>query len=408
MSNRLFEGYPLRWVALAAALAGIAITLALGLDPMRNPDSVAFLALADSLVQGAGLRYREALIPGLHLLAFRAPGYPLFMAPLVASAGPAGIVVVQGALCGLSAALVGDIARRLGGGPRAAWIAFAIRMAWPSAWFHAALLLSEVLYEFLTVLATWLVLEAIERRRATWTLPAAAATAWAVLCRPVGLGLAFALGVWLLLRFRRAAFVFAAATVLLWLPWPLRNARELHAFVPFTTNGGATAWAGTTDGNVRPAYEWMGANARLGEVGFDRHFRELAERNIRAHPGANAVAALRRAFVYLGPIRGRQADLGLPRFAMLAALAGLVLAESRRRLALPLLNWAAQGAIMVPVLLIDRYRFPTDWCVVLGAALGIEALGGRIGAGRAAIAVGLALAACLAGSWLLSLGVRAG
>ena len=44
------------------------------------------------------------------------------------------------------------------------------------------------------------------------------------------------------------------ACALAWAPWPIRNLAVLHAVVPFTTNGGATAWAGTTDGDVTPAY----------------------------------------------------------------------------------------------------------------------------------------------------------
>lgn len=399
-----FDRFPAVRVALAATLAGAVITPLLHLDPMQNPDSIAFMALARSFAAGAGMHYQEPLIPGLELFAFRAPGYPLFLALGLWLGGVGTIVALQGALNGLSAALLGAIVRDLGGGARAAWIAFAIRFAWPTAWFHSGLLLSEVFYEFLTVLATWLVLEGIRRRQAGWTVPAAAATVLAILCRPVGLGLAAGLGIWLLLRFPRAALVYGVAAALVFLPWPLRNARVLHATVPFTTNGGASMWAGTTDGNVRPAYDWMGAHVEVGEVGFDRHFRELAEANIRNDPGGFVRASLKRAFVYLGPIRGRDFDLWVHRFAMLAALAGVALAASRRRLALPAMIWLGQGALMLPILLIERYRFPTEWCVIAAAALGLEALGERVGPRRAGLAAALALAACVGGSWLLSRG----
>jgi hypothetical protein len=400
--------YPLRWVALAAALAGVAVTLALRLDPMQNPDSIAFVALARSFLAGTGLRYREALIPGLDLVAFRAPGYPLFLALGLALGGVGTVVALQGAMNGLSAALVGAIAQRLGGGARAAWIAFAIRLAWPTAWFHSGLLLSEVFYEFLTVLAAWLVLESIEHRRVRWSVVAAAATALAVLCRPVGLGLAMGLGIWLLLKFPRAAVAYGLATFLLWAPWPVRNYLVLHAVVPFTTNGGATAWAGTTDGDVRPAYDWMGANVQLGEVGFDAHFRELTRQNLRRDPKAAVKAVLTRALIYVGPIRGRAPELWVHRFAMLGALAALALGLLRGGLALPAMIWAAQGAIMLPIFLIDRYRFPTEWCVVVAAALGIGALSDRIGARRTALAAAVALALCLAGSLVLAHGMKTG
>ena len=404
--NSAFRAYPLRWVALAAMLTGIALAFLQSLDPMLNPDSAAFVAIAQSVLSGQGVRYQEPLIPGLDLYAFRAPGYPLFLAFGFLLGGVTTVVAIQGALSGLSAALVGDIAGRLVGGTwraRAAWIAFALRMAWPDAWFHSALLLSEVLYEFLCVLATWLVLRSIDRREIGWTIGAAAATVFAILCRPVGLGLALALGIVLLAKFPRAAFAYGAAALLLWAPWPIRNARLLHATVPFTTNGGATWWAGTTDGQVRPAYDWMGRNVGVGEVGFDRHFRQLALENVKRDPVAALSADARRAFIYVGPIRGRQVGLWVHRFTMLFALAALFLGAFRR-LRLPLGIWLAQGAIMVPIYLIDRYRFPSDWCVIVAGALGVSTLADRVGSRGAAILVALALALCLGASWVLSLG----
>jgi len=384
-------------------VVGVVVTLALRTDPMLNPDSIAFEALARSLVSGHGLRYREALIPGLDLFAFRAPGYPVFVALGLALGGIGTVIALQGALNGLTAALVGGIARDLGAG-RAAWLAFALRLIWPSGWGYSGLLLSELLYEFLTVLATWLVLTSIARRKVSWSILAGACTAFAMLCRPVGLGLAAALAIWLLLKHPRALLPFALAVVVVWAPWPIRNARVLHAFVPFTTNGGATTWAGTTDGRVRPAYDWMGAHVELGEVGFDRHFYALARERMRRDPGHMVRGALARSLVYLGPIRGRSPELWVHRFAMIAALAALGLASVRPALALPGLVWAAQGALLVPTLLFDRYRFPTEWCVIVAAALGLAGMSRRFGAGRALLFSAVALALCVAGSLLLARG----
>ncbi len=408
MNIPLFRSYRLRWVAPVAAIAGVVITWLVHLDPLQNPDSNAFMALARSLLAGTGLHYREALIPGLDLYAFRAPGYPLFLALGLALGGVGAVVALQGALTGLSAALLGAGAQRLGGSARVAWIAFALRMAWPAAWGYSGLLLTEVFYEFLNILAIWLVLEGIASRRVAWVVPAAVATTLAILCRPVGLGLAAGLGLWLLLRFRTGALVYAAVALLVFAPWPIRNWNVLHAPVPFTTNGGATAWAGTLPGeDVRPAYDWMGANVAVGEVGFDRHFRELASRNLRADPVRNGRAMLRRAFIYLGPITAREPWLWLHRFAMLGALAALCLSAARRALGLPLVIWAAQGAIMVPIMLFDRYRFPTEWCVVLAAGFGIDALAGRMGARRTAVVAAVALVACVAFSLVRARGLGA-
>jgi len=400
--NDLFARYPLRLVALVAAVLGACVAPLLPIDHLQ-PDSIAFVALARSIQAGAGIQYREALIPGLDLFAFRAPGYPVFLAFVLALGGVTGVLVLQGALNGLSAALVGAVAGELAG-TRAAWIAFALRFAWPVAWLHAGVLESEVLFEMLTVLATLLALIAVRRRSIGLAVCAGVLTAAAILVRPVGLGLAGALALWLLFKDRRAAAAFVLTVVVAWAPWPIRNERVLHAFVPFTTNGGATAWAGTTDGRVLPAYEWMGQHVEQGEIGFDRHFRALTSENIRKDPGRFARLVAGRAFIYLGPIRGRAPYLGFHRFAMLAALVALALGGWRARLVLPGLIWLGQGAVLVPIYLIDRYRFPTDWCVIVAAAIGIVGLAEKWGSRRAGLAAGIALLFCLAAS--LALAVR--
>ena len=395
--------YPLGWVALAAAVVGVVVTLALRIDPMQNPDSLAFEAMARSLLSGHGLRYREALVPGLDLYAFRAPGYAVFVALGLALGGIGAVIALQGALNGLAAALVGGIARDLGA-PPAAWIAFALRLIWPTAWSYSGQLLTETFYEFLTVLATWLVLRSIGRRQVAWSMLAGASTTIAILCRPVGLGLAAALGAWLLLKYRRALAPFVLTALVVWAPWPIRNARVLHAFVPLTSSGGGASWAGTTDGEVRSAYIWMGAHVELGEIGFDRHFYALAHERMARDPGHMVRGALGRALVYLGPIRGRSPWLCIHRFAMLAALAALGFAAVRPALALPGLVWAAHGALLVPTLLFDRYRFPTEWCVVVAAAFGVAAVSRRFGVGRTLLLCALVLVLCAAGPLALGRG----
>ncbi len=394
------ERYPLAWLALGAAAIGGCIAPLLPI-PHVQPDSLAFEAIARSILAGTGIRYQEAHMPGLDLYAFRAPGYPVFLAFVLAIGGMTTLLAIQGALNGLSAALVGAVAGELAGA-RAAWIAFALRFAWPVSWGHASVVESEILYEVLTVLATWLILVAVRRRWLGLAVLAGGVTAAAILVRPVGLGLAGAIGLWLLFKQPRAAVAFGAAALIAWAPWPVRNARVLHAFVPFTTNGGATAWAGTTDGDVLPAYLWMGENLSLGEIGFDRHYRALTLERIHDHPAHVAAAVAQRAFIYLGPIRGRDADLWVHRFAMMAALAALGLAWSRPRVLLPGLIWLGQGAVLVPVYLISRYRFPTEWCVAVAAAIGLVALGKQLGLRRAGLIATGALLLALFGSLALA------
>lgn len=391
------KSFPLGLITIGAAILGAIITRALRIDPHLNPDSFAFEAIARSLLAGHGFVYREPMLAGLDLYAFRAPAYPVPVALALAAGGVGTLITVQGALNGVIAALVGSIAGRLGG-PRAAWIAFAIRLAWPAGWFYSALLMSEIFYEALTVIATWLVLKSIERHRPSWIVFAGLATTAAMLTRPVGLGLAAALTFWLLIHWRRAAIGFVLVVLLAWAPWPIRNAQRLHAFVPFTTLGGATAYTGAMDQEVGVAFQFMSDHVGMGELGLDRYFYAQARTRMRASPGATIARAARFAMVYVGPIRGRARELWVHRFAMLAALPALVFAGWRRRLTLPALIWAAQGALLLPVLLLERYRYPTEWCVVVAAGLGFASLAERIGSRRAAIASGIVLAACIAGT----------
>ena len=141
-----------------------------------------------------------------------------------------------------------------------------------------------------------------------------------------------------------------------------------------------------------------------GELGFDRHFYALARERKRADPAAARAAALQRAVTYLGPMCSREPGAWSNRFAFLWALAALGFASSRRRAILPLLIWAAQGAMMVPIFLIGRYGFPTEWSLVVMSAFALQSLAERAGARRALAAGAIALALCVAGSLVLARG----
>ncbi len=397
-----FDRYPLTWLAILAAVLGVAIVRLFPMDP-RLPDSLAFEAIARSLLAGHGFTYREPMFPGLALYAFRAPGYSVMVALGMLLGGVGSVIAMQGALNGVSAALVGSITGRLAG-PRAAWIAFAIRFLWPAAWVHARYETSEILFEFLGVFATWLVMESVERRRVGWAVGAGLACAVSLLVRPVGLATAAVLTVWLWLRFPRAAFGFALALLLGYAPWPVRNLFRFHAVVPFTTTGGVVAWLGTEeDGSCTPPFVWMSKHADMGELALDRGAYAIARAEVRAHPLAAAKRIARGGLIYLGPLRGRYLSLWLHRFAMLAALAALLLAGSRARLGLPAMIWAAQGALLLPLIIVDRYRFPAEWCVVVAAAVGLVELGRRYGPRAAAGFAAVALALCVVGSWVTAL-----
>jgi hypothetical protein len=392
--------YPLGWVAALAAVAGAILTPLLRLDPFANPDSHAFEAIARSLLAGRGFVYHEPMFPSLPLYAFRSVGYSAFLA-LFLSLGVTAVVAVQGALHGVGAALLGDIARRLAG-KRAAWIAFAMALVWPYSWYYAGQLLSESLVEFALISTLWLAMEASSRRSLTWASAAGVMATIAMFTRPTSLGPAVVLAGWLALRFPRGALVMALAAFLAWLPWPIRNYVRLGAFVPFQTMGGVALYDSHSDQSPDVAWAYMAAHSEMGELGLEHHFMDTMVKTIRDDPKGLTYRLERATIEYMGPILDRRPEMWFHRFALLALLPALVWSRWRRRLALPVALWSAFGALLIPIVVNLRYRFPMEWCVVLGAAIGIVAAWERWGGRRTAALAAGALAAAIAFSLVVS------
>ena len=91
---------------------------------------------------------------------------------------------------------------------------------------------------------------------------------------------------WPLLSLLTFALVFA--------PWPIRNARVFHAFVPLRTTVGLELWMGNRDGatgfldeSVFPMFNQteLADYVERGEVGYSAHKSELAKQYIATHPG---------------------------------------------------------------------------------------------------------------------------
>jgi hypothetical protein len=382
-----------RVTAIAAALGAI-VNLLLGTDPHLNMDSQAFEAIARSLLAGHGFVYQEPLLHGLKFFAFRSPGYSAFLALELWLGGVTAAVAIQGALNGVSAALVGDLANRWAGA-RAAWIAFALRLVWLAGWFHAGQLMSESFFEFTTILVVWLAVRAAAEQRLRWAIAAGGVATLAVLTRPVGIGCALAATVWLALRYPRGAVALALAGLLAWLPWPVRNAARLHAFVPLLTSGGVASW--NVHGHHPPIVAWtyMAQHTDMGEVALDEHFKAATREIIASDPAGFLRRLARAAIAYVGPVLDRGRDVWLHRFALLALLPALLWSAPRRRLALPAMVWLGEGFFAVPIAMFARYRFPSEWCVIVAAAVGLDAVAARWGPRRTGIMALAALLFCI-------------
>jgi hypothetical protein len=386
---------------IIAAILGAIVNVLLRPDAYFNADSHSFEAIARSLLAGQGLVYREAMIPELPLYAFRSPGYSVFLALGLALGGELGVLVLQGALNGMAAVLVGSLAGGWGGA-LAAWAAFAIRLVWPSGWHHSGQYMSETFFEFVTILTVWLAVRGEAKRGLRAMALTGVLAGIAVLTRPVALGCLGALGLWLLFRrFPRGAVVMAFAALLVWLPWPIRNYVRLHAFVPLLTSGGLAAWNMQAVQEPIVAFTYMRDHADMGEVALDEHFREATREVIRQDPAAYARRIARATADYAGPIFERRSEVWLHRFAMFCVLPLLLLPAWWSRAAVPALVWLAEGALIVGIAVHWRYRYPTEWCVVVLAGLGLAAAAERWGALRTARLASAGLAAAVALSWLL-------
>ena len=243
--------------------------------------------------------------------AFRPPGYVYLLGATYRVFGvqdsPAAdrIVVARrlGAVLGmLGVALIGVLALQLWG-RRIALIAMGLAAVYLPSILYADAMMSEQLFVVFMLAALICVLW---RRGSLWTAALAGVFAGlAILTRANGLALlvplAFAL--WLPPRRTWRAFVAPAVlglvAILVVTPWTIRNARELHAFVPVSTQFG-TALAGTYNtvamndpvnpGAWRslrriPEYAPLSANFRTtNEAVREKRLRTAGEDFIRAHP----------------------------------------------------------------------------------------------------------------------------
>jgi hypothetical protein len=116
-------------------------------------------------------------------------------------------------------------------------------------------------------------------------------------------------------------------------PWPLRNARVLHAFIPLRSNFGYEVWQGNHGGasgmfdarleplqNKREYSDYV----REGEVVYMRNKSRLAETYVRAHPGDFLrLSATRVVRFWSGT--GSEANSGIVELhAVLTSLLGLL------------------------------------------------------------------------------------
>jgi hypothetical protein len=165
-------------------------------------------------------------------------------------------------------------------------------------------------------------------------------------------------------------------------PWPLRNAVVMHSFIPLRNNFGDELWIGNhpggngdTNGAMNPM---LNADEReaflsMGELRFLRERGEQSKAYIRAQPGLFVRRTLKRVWEFwMGTAPGQGG--GSTAALFLPACAGLALLWKRRRLfllyALPLILYPLPYYVTHADV---RYQYVIDPLLAILAAYAIEA-----------------------------------
>lgn len=400
-------------------ILAVALLLRVGLviatpDYTPTGDPAEYELIAGSVARGNGYPPLSYATPG-GPSALRPPGYPYFVGGVYAVSGDSRTAArLAGALLGTGAVvLIFLIALELWPDRRrAATVAGWLAAAFPPLILLGASLLSEALFVPLVLAATYATLRLRRDPRLGWAAAVGALTGACALTRSAGLLLAVPLGIGIAGAIRpprRAMAALGAAAVcgaLVIAPWTIRNAAELHAFVPIATQDGYTfageyneladrpddrlldtVWQSPPQvGSLRPLFE-----RGLTEPELNSQLRDRATSYMADHPGYVARAVIFNSLrmvqlngAFTNDVYHREA--GVPSWArrisqlsvylvVLLALGGAVVLVRRREG--PLWLWLVPVAMwlaVAPVLGTPRYRAPIDPFLVLLAAAALDGL----------------------------------
>lgn len=291
-------------VALAALVAlGLRLIWGFSVDeaPQGLHDPARYVGYGRVIADGKGMIEPLTGQP----TAYYPPGYPWFVGVVTWLGSPITdsvvtlVVVVQAFLGAASSVLGAVIARALAGGRAAVVAAFGLAV-YPNLVFHSGAVLGETLYIFLflgfgALLTSRPWPEGLTTGR---VLGAGAMLGLAVMVRPISLAIlpVVALAWWVATHDRRVVLrstaLLTAAVAACIVPWTVRNAIRMDAFVPISTNTGENLCIGHGDGATGafgfPEECLIDAtlmDGTAGEVEADQEKVRIALDAIRADPG---------------------------------------------------------------------------------------------------------------------------
>jgi len=436
-SGGVFRPVP-RPAALAAVvvLAALAIRLADVAATSYRPgaDARSYIALADQISRSGDYSTSHAAGVGAGDThgpsAYFAPGFPYFLAAVELLTGHAGHGAaalgparVAGALVGTAtAALTGLIALELAG-EAVALAALALAAVYPALIDLSGVLVAENLMTALLLAATWAALRARRAggRTARWIAAAGLLLGLAVLTHenavvavaPLAVAVASPGGA---AQPRRrvarlgAAAALVAACALAIAPWTIRNALELHRFIPVSDETGMTlagTYNATSAATPGVPFKWrvyfhvpadldLAHRARtMTEPQLGDALRRRALRYIGRHPLSPLRAALdnsRRLADLEGSFAWRASghSIGLSTRAAAIAVAGFWVlallalggAFTRAARAAPRWLWWIPALLWLSAALVNgetpRFREPVDPYLLVLAACAVVAVPARL------------------------------
>lgn len=256
--------------------------------------------LAKSFLAGQGLSspFGESTGP----TAFIAPFYPIYIASIFhwfgieSVASTIVIISSQIVLNLLTIWIMMSICRQLSGN-RAAVIAGCIWAFSPPLLWLPTIFWETSFSALLIVVMLSLALQCIQQpTTARWVVTGLFAGATA-LVNPALVPTSVAVFMWTAYctrnKYRLAPLAALAIAIVVFSPWPIRNARRFHAFVPTRTTVGFELWMGNHPGSsgfldesLFPTFnpQELAAYKQMGEIQYTHNKSTLATQYILAHP----------------------------------------------------------------------------------------------------------------------------
>jgi 4-amino-4-deoxy-L-arabinose transferase-like glycosyltransferase len=356
------------------------------------PDQREYLSLGRNLLRGRleffDARFEESV------KAYRTPGYPMLIA---ACGGNVRVVqMVQGAL-DASVILAVFLVARVWMEEKGALIAALLVAMNPFLIYFSALVLSETL--FVAMLAWGMVVLVVPRRAPIRIIFGGLILALAVMVRPGAVLLPVILGAMGVMarppsngeRVFAPAGTMVVLTLLVLLPWGVRNKVALGRWIWTTTNGGVTAYDGfnpDADGSSNQGFlaamPWL---KEMGEVERNDYLARKAVDYVRSNPVRAAELAVLHAARTWSPVplsreyasarnvavaAGYSVPLDL--LVLLGIWRGKMPAAGKMFLLTPAVYLTVVHALSVGSL---RYRLPAEVGMAVLAAAGVSYLLGR-------------------------------